>query len=99
MTKSVRMRVWAAAVALIVVLSLLGSALYMALEADHDCPGDDCLICARIAVCLRNFTTLGVTLTVTAAGLTALRHVQSGDPVRTAPRAATPVTLRVKLSN
>ena len=99
MTKSVRMRVWAAAVALFVVLSLLGSALYMTLEADHDCPGGGCPICARIAVCLRNFTTLGVTLTVTAAGLTALRHVQSGDPVRTAPRAATPVTLRVKLSN
>lgn len=39
------------ALALLLALIMLFSVLYIALEADHDCCGDDCAVCAQLQVC------------------------------------------------
>ena len=49
MTKKFRFMVRLLAVVLAVVM--LSSAVYIAVEADHDCSGDDCAICRQISIC------------------------------------------------
>ncbi len=52
-------RITAGIMAVIMLFSLLFSVLFIAVEADHDCTGDDCPICACIQECgntLRGFT-------------------------------------------
>ena len=54
--------------ALLAAFMLLFSVLFIALEADHDCCGEDCAICAQIQACedlLRNLLTVAA-LTVAA---------------------------------
>ena len=36
----------------LITLALLSSAAFIAAEANHDCSGDECLICARIEACV-----------------------------------------------
>jgi len=44
----------AAVIAAVILISLavLSSAAYIALEADHDCVGEECLICSRMEACV-----------------------------------------------
>lgn len=37
--------------ALLLAACLLGSVLFLVLEAGHDCDGEDCRICAQMAAC------------------------------------------------
>ena len=53
----------ASALAVLLALVMLFSVVYIALEADHDCCGEDCAICAQIQACedlLRNLLTVAV---------------------------------------
>ena len=57
MTKKFRFMVRLLAVVLAVVM--LSSAVYLAVEADHDCSGDDCAICRQISICENLLKSLG----------------------------------------
>ncbi len=49
---------FASALALLLALVMLFSVLYVALEADHDCCGENCAVCARIRACENLFRNL-----------------------------------------
>ena len=98
MTKKFRFMVRLLAVVLAVVM--LSSAIYLAVEANHDCSGDDCAICRQISICenlLKSLRLAGAAATISAAfTYTVCRAIL--------PRAEmngtlTLVALKVKLSN
>ncbi len=90
----------ASVLALLVALVMLFSVLYIALEADHDCCGEGCSVCALIRVCedlLRD-------LLPAAAFAAAARcfFTLAGTFADTDCRSAHPhtlITLKVKLSD
>ena len=86
--------------AAVLAVVMLFSAVYIAVEADHDCSGEDCAICHQISVCenlLKSLGLAGAAAAVTAAfTYTVCRAIL--------PRAEmngtlTLVALKVKLSN
>ncbi len=52
MTKTVSTKRRKAVLAAALALVLLFSVCFIALEADHDCHGDDCAVCAQICACM-----------------------------------------------
>ena len=79
---------------------MLSSAIYLAVEADHDCSGDDCVICHQIGVCENLLKSLG--LAGAAAAISAAFTYTVCRAIL--PRAEmngtlTLVALKVKLSN
>ena len=86
--------------AAVLAVVMLSSAVYIAVEADHDCSGDDCAICHQIGVCENLLKTLG--LAGAAAAVTAALTYALCRAIL--PRAEmngtlTLVALKVKLSN
>ena len=56
--------------AAVLAVVMLSSAVYLAVEADHDCSGDDCAICRQISICenlLKSLGLAGAAAAVTAA--------------------------------
>lgn len=87
--------------AALAALVMLSSFIFVALEADHDCTGEHCLICHQISVCEKTLRQLTVAF-VAAALLAALDHAARFFKVyrrQTAPPFCTLVSLKVKLSN
>ena len=86
--------------AAVLAVVMLSSAVYLAVEANHDCSGEDCAICRQISACENLLKTLGLAgaaTAVTAAFTYALCRA-------ILPRAEmngtlTLVALKVKLSN
>ena len=98
MTKKLRLitRLLAAVLAAV----MLSSAIYIAVEANHNCSGEDCAICHHLQVCenlLKSIGLAGAAAVFAAAG----RHA----PCRVIPSCAelvrtfTLVSLKVKLSD
>lgn len=58
MTKKTRM--FTGLVAAAMALVLLFSALYIAVEADHSCTGEDCAVCCQITLCRQLLEGLGL---------------------------------------
>ena len=86
--------------AMLVAFIMLFSVLFMVLEADHDCCGEGCAVCARIRACeglLRNVMTAAV-LAVAALFLSALICIFA-DAGGFAVRLYTLIALKVKLSD
>lgn len=52
-------RVLAILLAAAVLFVMLSSVLFIAIEADHDCAGDDCPICCQISVCEHTLKSVG----------------------------------------
>jgi len=79
---------------------LLSSLFFIILEADHDCSGEDCAVCAVLSLCQQLIHTLHQAAVI--AALLAVLRTGAGRK-RSAPAAAaariTPITLRVKLSD
>lgn len=90
----------AAVLALLLALVMLFSAVYIALEADHDCCGEDCFVCAQLRACeelLRNLL-LTAALLSAAGCFCALICIIAHTDLRFAhPHTLT--ALKVKLSN
>ena len=90
----------AAALAALVIVAVVTSLFIVSHEADHDCIGEDCPVCAVIAACQSTLKTLSAALAVFAAAaawvcfavilLTALKAVLHSE---------TPVSLKVRLLN
>lgn len=86
--------------AVALICTMLFSAFYIAVEAEHDCIGEHCRICDQIGVCIQSLKTLSVS--VTAAVCTAvLLYIVFSLIFRTVSFATfgTLVLLKVKLSN
>ena len=98
MTKKFRFLTGLLAVVLAVVM--LSSAVYIAVEADHDCSGEDCAICRQISTCEDLLKSLG--LAGTAAAITAALPYtlcKAVLPCTEMIGTLTLVSLKVKLSN
>ena len=98
MTKKFRLITGLLAAVLAAVM--LSSAVYIAVEANHNCSGEDCAICHQISICenlLKSLGLAGAAATISAAfTYTVCRAIL--------PRAEmngtlTLVALKVKLSN
>ena len=98
MTKKFRFMVRLLAVVVAVVM--LSSAVYMAVEADHDCSGDDCAICHQIGVCENLLKSLGLAGAAAAISAAFTYTVCRAILPRTEMNGTlTLVALKVKLSN
>ena len=90
----------ASALSLLLAFIMLFSILYIVLEADHDCCGEGCAICAQIRVCedlIRDLLTTAL-LVVATRCLFALIHFFA-DVDCGALHPHTLITLKVKLSD
>ena len=79
---------------------MLSSAVYIAVEANHNCSGEDCAICHQINVCENLLKSIGLAgsaaATVAAILYILCRIIPSCIEVA---RTFTLVSLKVKLSN
>ena len=86
--------------AAVLAVVMLSSAVYIAVEADHDCSGDDCAICRQISICenlLKSLGLAGAAAAVTAAFTYTM--CKAILPCAETPDTLTLVALKVKLSN
>ena len=92
-------RLCALLMAVLIFTAFFSLSFYIVLEAGHDCPGDGCEICARIAVCtaaLRSFAVSAAVVAVTGFATAFVRF--SAKLPRIFPRGSL-ITLKVKLSD
>ena len=86
--------------AAVLAVVMLSSAIYIAVEANHDCSGDDCAICRQISICenlLKSLGLAGAAAAITAAfTYTMCRAIL---PCAEMNGTLTLVALKVKLSN
>lgn len=91
-----------AAVLLIVTVLffMLGSALFIAAEADHDCAGEGCPICHQISICRNTLKNLSIAVSVAAFAAAFTDIPCRGSFARSdCAQSDTPVSLKVKLTN
>ena len=86
--------------AAVLAVVMLFSAVYIAVEADHDCSGEDCAICRQISICenlLKSLGLAGAAAAITVAfTYTVCRAIL---PCAEMSGTLTLVALKVKLSN
>lgn len=98
MTKKNRKIAMLLAVAVIIVLVF--SAFLIAVEAEHDCIGDNCPICQLIAICENNLHNLSLSFVSTAlAFVLTYKLITIQTAYNIIREVCTPVSLKVKLSN
>jgi hypothetical protein len=86
--------------ALLLALVMLFSAVYIVLEADHDCGGEDCLVCAQLRACeelLRNLLLTAALLSAAGRFCALIRVIPFADLHFAHPH--TLIALKVKLSD
>jgi hypothetical protein len=91
-----RKRLLAALIAGLTVAALLAACCFLALEAEHDCPGEGCHICAQLGVCMNLLRTFFISLSVAALFVLCA----AARPALRAGGAAafpTPVSLKIRL--
>ena len=59
---------------------MLSSAVYLAVEANHDCSGEDCAICHQIGVCENLLKSLGLAGAAAAISAVFTIYRVQGDP-------------------
>ena len=86
--------------AAVLAVVMRSSAIYIAVEANHDCSGDDCAICCQISICenlLKSLGLAGAAAAISAAfTYTVCRAIL---PCAEMNGTLTLVALKVKLSN
>lgn len=98
-TKSIYAKL-AALTGLVVVLTVLLSAAFIAKEAGHDCAGHDCPVCASIAQCENTIRRIGSgLLPVIAVAVALVCALQIHLLIPSAAPALTPVSRKVRLNN
>ncbi|MBR4431384.1 MAG: hypothetical protein IKS75_08820 [Clostridiales bacterium] len=86
------------AIALLSVILLAG--LFIILEADHDCEGEDCPVCECIEQCQATLHQLGTAaVTGMAVLFPILLLIASGIHFVRVVRRETPVSIKVQLNN
>ena len=83
-----------------VLFFMLGSALFIAAEADHDCVGEGCPICHQISICRNTLKNLSIAVSAAAFAAAFTDMPCRGCFARTGcAQSDTPVSLKVKLTN
>lgn len=86
--------------AAVLAVVMLSSAIYLAVEANHDCSGDDCAICRQISICENLLKTLGLAGAAAAISAAFTYTVcRAILPCTEMTDTLTLVALKVKLSN
>ena len=87
--------------AAVLAVVMLSSAVYLAVEANHDCSGEDCAICHQISVCENLLKSLGLAGAAAAAITAAFTYTMCRAilPCTEMSGTLTLVSLKVKLSN
>ena len=97
---SVILRIAAGFVGLMLLVIVLLSTLFIAAEADHDCPGEDCPVCICIQMCkntLRSFSNWTAALFVFV--ITAVFVMLTSDTLVSAAFLDALVSKKVRLNN
>ena len=85
---------------LLIAFVLVASFYFILHETHHDCAGEDCPVCALVAVCRNTLKTVFAAIVLAVASLAARR---SGSTVFSSSSrencGKTPVALKVKLLN
>ena len=93
-------RIASGVIAALMLFVLLFSASYIAAEADHDCTGHDCPICACIQQCENTLQQIGSGVaTQVAVALPILFTFLLGAVWTFCVQMETPVTRKVRLNN
>ena len=93
-------RVVAVILSALVLFALMTSLFVIMHEADHDCIGENCPVCAVIAVCQNTLKTLGGIVGAAALAFACFSFTASVIAFfRTISYNETPVSLKVKLLN
>lgn len=91
---------WMAVCAAVLAFIMLFSVLYIVIEADHNCHGGDCAICAQLGDCIELLGRLSLSLLmIAAAAVLRLYAAQIGKTVSCARYCVSLISLKVKLSN
>ena len=99
-TLSRLIRSFAAITAIAMLLVILLAGIFIALEADHECEGEDCPICECLEQCQATLHQLGsVTVTSKAVLFPVLLLIVSGIHFARVIRRETPVSIKVQLNN
>lgn len=91
------LRLLAALLALVAVIAVCSSVCFLLLESGHTCCGDNCPVCCLIRIGKAAFSDSLPVRIVFAAG--SLLVCLAGAAAALSVRSATPVLLRVKLSD
>lgn len=93
-------RLFSALLVLLIVFVLVASYYFILHETRHDCSGEECPVCALVAICRNTLRSFSIGLILFALLLASLTRSFSLDHTRPASaRAVTPVSLKVKLLN
>ena len=93
-------RVLAILLAAMVLFVMLSSACYIAIEANHDCVGEDCPICCQISVCEHTLRSAGqAVLVVILAAFIGIFAISLPVFSKKLAYHTSLVSLKVKLSN
>lgn len=93
-------RIAALLLAVTVLLVMLYSALFIAVEADHDCVGENCPICYQISVCQNTLKNLSLAVCAVAfAAAFTYTLCRSISVCTDYAQSYTLVSLKVKLSD
>ena len=86
--------------AAVLAVVMLSSAIYIAVEANHDCSGEDCAICRQISICENLLKSLGLAGAAAAISAAFTYTVSRAIlPCTEMNGTLTLVALKVKLSN
>lgn len=97
---AVSVKFLAGAVGIMVALAFVFSAFFIAVEADHDCEGEECHICRTLELCEGILHQSGSAVAVTAAAAaTAWVVCAVSIPVAAYVPGATLVTDKVKMND
>ncbi len=93
-------RIAAGILCLLLLVIVLFSVSYPAFEADHDCAGEDCAICACIRLCESTFRRFGSVVPVLlTAAVPLLLFFTAAAPLAGAVPLKTPVSGKVRLND
>ena len=93
-------KTFAAITAIAMLLVILLAGIFIALEADHDCEGEDCPVCECMEQCQSTLNQLGsVSVTGMAVLFPILLLIASGIHFVRVVRRETPVSIKVQLNN
>ena len=99
-SNSTLIRSFAAITAIAMLLVILLAGIFIALEADHDCEGEDCPVCECMEQCRATLHQLGsVTVTGKAVLFPVLLLIVSVIHFARVIRRETPVSIKVQLNN
>ena len=98
--KSMNKRIAAGIMVLLMLVAMLFSAFYIAAEADHECMGEDCPICACIQQCENTLHHFGDRLAVQVAIIVPVIFILISAILLSVDFAQeTPISKKVRLNN